>query len=118
MVTRNVVLTETQSELVDRLVAAGRYQNASEALRAGLRLVEREEAEFGPVWRSGWIRRGTAIWPLAAARMPSAAPSQPGAPEADKGRRCRNPDAGCGSRTRRYRSVDDRDLWAPSGRRL
>lgn len=47
MATRNVVLTETQSELVDRLVASGRYQNASEALRAGLRLLEREEAEFG-----------------------------------------------------------------------
>jgi antitoxin ParD1/3/4 len=47
MATRNVVLTETQSELVDRLVASGRYQNASEALRAGLRLLEREEAELG-----------------------------------------------------------------------
>lgn len=47
MVTRNVVLTDSQSELVDRLVASGRYQNASEALRAGLRLLEREEAELG-----------------------------------------------------------------------
>ena len=47
MVTRNVVLTDSQSALVDRLVASGRYQNASEALRAGLRLLEREEAELG-----------------------------------------------------------------------
>lgn len=47
MATRNVVLTETQSDLVDRLVGSGRYQNASEALRAGLRLLEREEAELG-----------------------------------------------------------------------
>ena len=47
MVTRNVVLTDTQSDLIDRLVASGRYQNASEALRAGLRLLEREEAELG-----------------------------------------------------------------------
>lgn len=47
MATRNVVLTDAQSELVDRLVASGRYQNASEALRAGLRLLEREEAELG-----------------------------------------------------------------------
>lgn len=47
MATRNVVLTETQSALVDRLVASGRYQNASEALRAGLRLLEREEVELG-----------------------------------------------------------------------
>jgi antitoxin ParD1/3/4 len=46
MVTRNVVLTETQSKLVDQLVSTGRYQNASEALRAGLRLLEREEAEL------------------------------------------------------------------------
>ena len=47
MVTRNVVLTDSQSELVDRLVASGRYQNASEALRAGLRLLDRDEAELG-----------------------------------------------------------------------
>jgi antitoxin ParD1/3/4 len=47
MTTRNVVLTDTQSDLVDRLVASGRFQNASEALRAGLRLLEREEAELG-----------------------------------------------------------------------
>jgi len=44
MVTRNVVLTETQDHLVQALVASGRYQNASEALRAGLRLLEQEEA--------------------------------------------------------------------------
>ncbi len=47
MVTRNVVLTDTQSALVDQLIASGRYQNASEALRAGLRLLEREESELG-----------------------------------------------------------------------
>ncbi|MFV0360735.1 type II toxin-antitoxin system ParD family antitoxin [Tropicimonas sp.] len=49
MATRNVVLTDTQSDLVDRLVASGRYQNASEALRAGLRLLEREEVELGDI---------------------------------------------------------------------
>lgn len=49
MPTRNVVLTDAQSELVDRLIVSGRYQNASEALRAGLRLLEREEAELGEV---------------------------------------------------------------------
>ncbi len=46
IVTQNVVLTDSQSALVDQLVTSGRYQNASEALRAGLRLLEREEAEF------------------------------------------------------------------------
>ncbi len=45
MPTRNVVLTDHQADMVDHLVASGRYQNASEVLRNGLRLVEREEAE-------------------------------------------------------------------------
>ncbi len=45
MPTRNVVLTDRQSELVDGLVESGRYQNASEVLREGLRLVKQREAE-------------------------------------------------------------------------
>jgi antitoxin ParD1/3/4 len=45
MPTRNVVLTDYQSELVERLVASGRYQNASEVLREGLRLIESRDAE-------------------------------------------------------------------------
>ncbi|MCC5980145.1 MAG: type II toxin-antitoxin system ParD family antitoxin [Oceanicaulis sp.] len=44
MVTRNVVLTDTQTAMLDGLVKSGRYQNVSEAMRAGLRLLEREEA--------------------------------------------------------------------------
>lgn len=44
MVTRNVVLTESQDQLLQALVASGRYQNVSEAMRAGLRLLEEEEA--------------------------------------------------------------------------
>ena len=43
--TRNVVLTEHQAELIETLVESGRYQNASEVLRDGLRLVEQREAE-------------------------------------------------------------------------
>ena len=45
MPTRNIVLTARQSELVQRLVASGRYQNASEVLREGLRLIESRDAE-------------------------------------------------------------------------
>lgn len=45
MVTKNVVLTQHQHELVQALVASGRYQNASEVLRDGLRLLEREDRE-------------------------------------------------------------------------
>lgn len=45
MPTRNVVLTKRQEELIETLVESGRYQNASEVLRDGLRLVEQREAE-------------------------------------------------------------------------
>ena len=41
--TRNVVLSERQHELVEVLVQSGRYQNASEVLREGLRLIEQRE---------------------------------------------------------------------------
>lgn len=42
--TRNVVLTEQQTAMIERLVHSGRYQNASEVLRDGLRLVRRQHA--------------------------------------------------------------------------
>jgi len=45
MPTRNVVLTQRQEELIEGLVKSGRYENASEVLRDGLRLVEQREAE-------------------------------------------------------------------------
>lgn len=45
MPTRNIVLTPHQASLVEQLVASGRYQNASEVLREGLRLIEQREAE-------------------------------------------------------------------------
>lgn len=63
MVTRNVVLTDQQSVFLDGLVASGRYQNVSEAMRAGLRLLEQQEAEWEQV-RAGvleglaQVRRG------------------------------------------------------------
>jgi antitoxin ParD1/3/4 len=45
MPTRNVVLTDHQAAMLERLVSSGRYQNASEVLREGLRLVENRDAE-------------------------------------------------------------------------
>ena len=44
MPTRNVVLTDHQAAFVEQLVESGRYQNASEVLREGLRLIESREA--------------------------------------------------------------------------
>jgi antitoxin ParD1/3/4 len=43
MPTRNVVLSDHQQTLVESLVQSGRYQNASEVLREGLRLIEERE---------------------------------------------------------------------------
>ncbi len=43
MPTRNVVISEHQHDLVEALVESGRYQNASEVLREGLRLIEQRE---------------------------------------------------------------------------
>ena len=61
MPTRNVVLSDHQQHLVDALVQSGRYQNASEVLRDGLRLVEererREDAKLKALKqaaRQGW----------------------------------------------------------------
>ena len=45
MPTRNVVLSQHQQDLVESMVSSGRHQNASEVLRAGLRLLERQEDE-------------------------------------------------------------------------
>jgi antitoxin ParD1/3/4 len=45
MPTRNVVLTDHQAFLLEQLLSSGRYQNASEVIREGLRLVERREEE-------------------------------------------------------------------------
>lgn len=44
MPTRNVVLTDYQEQLIERLVETGRFQNASEVLREGVRLVEERES--------------------------------------------------------------------------
>lgn len=45
MPTRNIVLTDPQAQFVEQLVSSGRYQNASEVLREGLRLIQQREQE-------------------------------------------------------------------------
>jgi len=45
MPTRNLVITDHQASMLEHLVSSGRYQNASEVLREGLRLVEQRDAE-------------------------------------------------------------------------
>lgn len=46
MPTRNVVITDRQAALIEQLVDSGEYQNASEVLREGLRLVEERRAVY------------------------------------------------------------------------
>jgi antitoxin ParD1/3/4 len=45
MPTQNVNLSEHLSEFIRERVESGRYQNASEVVRAGLRMLEQSEAE-------------------------------------------------------------------------
>ena len=42
MPTRNINLTERYDQFVEEQIEAGRYKNASEVLRAGLRLLEQQ----------------------------------------------------------------------------
>ena len=44
MPTRNVVLTEHHEKVIADLVGSGRYQNASEVMREGLRLIEERDS--------------------------------------------------------------------------
>jgi antitoxin ParD1/3/4 len=46
MPTRNVNLTKELDQFVLARVESGRYENASEVIRAALRTLEREEQEF------------------------------------------------------------------------
>lgn len=62
MPTRNVRLTDHQADLIDGLVQTGRYQNASEVIREGLRIVEEREAEQAATldWFNAQIAPGVA----------------------------------------------------------
>jgi antitoxin ParD1/3/4 len=46
MPTRNVNLTDALDQFVTSTVAAGRYENASEVVRAGLRALQEREQEY------------------------------------------------------------------------
>jgi antitoxin ParD1/3/4 len=46
MPTRNVNLTDELDRFVAKKVKTGRYENASEVVRAGLRTLEREERQY------------------------------------------------------------------------
>ena len=46
MPTRNVNLTDELDRFVLKKVKSGRYENASEVLRAALRILEREEHQY------------------------------------------------------------------------
>jgi putative addiction module CopG family antidote len=46
MPTRNVNLTDELDRFVTKRVKTGRYENASEVVRAGLRTLEREEQRY------------------------------------------------------------------------
>jgi len=45
MPTRNINLTDRYDQFVDELVTSGRFSNASEVMRAGLRLLEGQALE-------------------------------------------------------------------------
>jgi antitoxin ParD1/3/4 len=46
MPTRNVNLTDELDRFVTKKIESGRYENASEVIRAALRTLERKEREF------------------------------------------------------------------------
>jgi antitoxin ParD1/3/4 len=66
MVTPNVVITDHQAAFLERLVAEGRYQNLSEAMREGLRGLEERETAFerqrdGILEALAQVERGQAV---------------------------------------------------------
>ena len=64
MPTCSVELTDHDDQLVDDLVTSGRFQNASEVLGAGLRLLGSRPARSRRSWlRSGcWRPKPSASW--------------------------------------------------------
>ena len=67
--TPDVVLTGHQAALIAALVTSGRYQNASEVMREGLRLVERREAEEAARLKAMREAANTGVADIAAGRF-------------------------------------------------
>jgi antitoxin ParD1/3/4 len=57
MPTRNVNLTDHYDKFIEVSIAEGRFSNASEAVRAGLHLLERQQAE--EKMKLAWLRATT-----------------------------------------------------------
>jgi antitoxin ParD1/3/4 len=55
MPTRNVNLTDHYDSFIEASISEGRFANASEAVRAGLNLLERQDAEDRA--KVEWLRR-------------------------------------------------------------
>jgi antitoxin ParD1/3/4 len=56
---RSVLLTEHQEKVIEKLVETGRYQDASDVVREGLRLVE--ERESGDVAKLDALRQAVRV---------------------------------------------------------
>ncbi|WP_448188585.1 type II toxin-antitoxin system ParD family antitoxin [Azospirillum sp. sgz301742] len=54
MPTRNINLTEHFDRFIEAGISAGRYQNASEVVRAALRLLEQQEVEYAEKRERFW----------------------------------------------------------------
>ena len=53
----NIALTKHFEELIARLIASGRYNNSSEVVRAGLRILDAEERALeSPAYPPGSLR--------------------------------------------------------------
>ena len=53
----NIALTKHFEEMIARLVASGRYNNSSEVVRAGLRILDAEEkTRAAPAFPAGSLR--------------------------------------------------------------
>jgi putative addiction module CopG family antidote len=56
--TLNVSLTPALEQFIAERVSSGRYQTASEVVRAGLRLLEQAEAAHAPTTAEPWLSKG------------------------------------------------------------